>query len=189
MGPEETYQITRSENRADPDKIEIEKLIKSYNRSYLPKRNNYNSRDFSCAKQTDTETPEDNWEILIEPEKELNFPDCSTELFISKITTSSTDRKLRDKLLKEKDLDVPKVVDQIQQNTYDRKNKKNTIPEALISNREKHLRRAHTQNNTHRTVRNKTERETKRSKLQILQRTKLESEPQMSSPRSNMPHL
>ena len=51
-----------------------------------------------------------------------------------------TDRKLRDKLLKGKELDVPKVVEQIQQNTYERKNKKNTIPEALISSREKDIK-------------------------------------------------
>ena len=39
--------------------------------------------------------------------------------------------------MEEKDLDVPKVVKQIQQNAYDRENKTRTIPEALISNRER----------------------------------------------------
>ena len=43
--------------------------------------------------------------------------------------------------MKEKDLHVPKVLDQIQQDTYDRKNQKNTIPEALISNREKDIKK------------------------------------------------
>ena len=39
--------------------------------------------------------------------------------------------------MNEKDLDVPKLVKKIQHNTSERKNEKNTIPEALISNREK----------------------------------------------------
>ena len=91
--------------------------------------------------------------------------------------------------MQEKDLDVPKIVEQLQQNTYDRKNKKNIIPEALISNREKNQRRADTQNNTYRTLRSKTEREGKRSKVQILRRTKMKPEPQMSCPRINMSQL
>ena len=59
---------------------------------------------------------------------------------IHKFITSITDRKVRDKLMEEKDLDVPKVVKQIKQITYDRKNKKNTIPQAPISNREKDIK-------------------------------------------------
>ena len=54
---------------------------------------------------------------------------------MSKFILSITDRKKRDKLFKGKDLDLPQVIEQTQQNTYDRKNKKNTIPEALISDR------------------------------------------------------
>ena len=46
----------------------------------------------------------------------------------------NSDKKLWDKLLKEKELDVPKTVKQIQQNTYDRKNKQNTTPEPITSN-------------------------------------------------------
>ena len=71
---------------------------------------------------------------------ECSFPDFSTELLISKLLTSITGIKVRDKLLKEKDLDLPKVVKQIKQNTYDRKDKKNTIPETLTSNREKDIK-------------------------------------------------
>ena len=51
--------------------------------------------------------------------------------------TSITETNLRDKFVREKELDLPKVFEQIQENTYDRKNKKNTIPEALISHVEK----------------------------------------------------
>ena len=43
-------------------------------------------------------------------------------------------------MLKEKDLNVPKRIEQRQQNTYDRKNKKNTIPETLTINRENEIK-------------------------------------------------
>ena len=87
---------------------------------------------FFWAKQTDTATPKDHWEKIIELEEECDFPQFSKELLISKFITSTTDKNLRGKLFKETDLDVPRVVEHIEQNTYDRKNKKNTIPEALI---------------------------------------------------------
>ena len=44
LGPETTHQIARSEYQTDPDNIRIDKLIKLYNRYYLPKRNKDNSR-------------------------------------------------------------------------------------------------------------------------------------------------
>ena len=141
LGPKATHQITKSEHRTEAANIKIAKLIKLYNRHYLPKRSKYNSGgDFFWATQTDTETPEDHSEKLLEKEKEFDFPEFSTKLLISKIIKSFTDRKLRDKLLKVKYLDVPKVVEQTQQIAYVRKNKNNTIPEALISNREKNIK-------------------------------------------------
>ena len=57
-----------------------------------------------------------------------------------KFVPSITDRKIRQKLLKEEKLYVPKVVEQLQRNTYDRKKKKSTIPDGLISNRIKKLK-------------------------------------------------
>ena len=103
----------------------------------LPKRNwtQKKKRCFFVTKQTDTETPEDHCEKLIELEKECDCPDFSTELLISEFITSITNKKLLDELLIEEDLDVPKVVEQIQQNSGDRRNNSITIREAIISNR------------------------------------------------------
>ena len=42
--------------------------------------------------------------------------------------------------MKEKKLELKKTIEMIKQNTYERKNRKNTIPEALISNREKEIK-------------------------------------------------
>ena len=53
--------------------------------------------------------------------------------------TATTDKKLRDKILKEKTLEMKKIIELIKQNTYQNKNKKNTIPESLISTKEKHI--------------------------------------------------
>ena len=54
--------------------------------------------------------------------------------------TAITYTKLRDKLMKEKRLELKKTIKMIKQNTYERKNRKNTIPEALISHREKEIK-------------------------------------------------
>ena len=50
--------------------------------------------------------------------------------------TAITDEKLREKIMKENTLELKKIIELIKQNTYE-KNKKNTIPEALISSKEK----------------------------------------------------
>ena len=53
--------------------------------------------------------------------------------------TAITDKTLRDKIMKEKTLEVKKITELIKQNTYEKKNKKNTKPEALVSMKEKHI--------------------------------------------------
>ena len=53
--------------------------------------------------------------------------------------TTITDKKLRDKMIKVKTLEVKETFELIKQITYEKKNKKNTIPEALITTKEKQL--------------------------------------------------
>ena len=128
--PEATH---RFENRSESDNRKIAKIIKLYNKFFLPKTSKHKSRgDFLWAKPTDTGTPEDHLGKLTEIEEESNFPEFSIEVLMSKVTTTIAHRKLRGKLLKENDLDLTKVVEKLQQNTYGRRNKKKTIPEALI---------------------------------------------------------
>ena len=135
VGPEALYQITRAEYKTEPDSIKVKDLIRLFTELYMPKRNTYHNRgDFFWAKQTEDETLEDFWRRLIEIEKECNFKAISAEeLLISKYMTAITDKKLRDKIMKEKTLELKKIIELIKQNTYEKKNKKNTIPEALIS--------------------------------------------------------
>ena len=142
IGPEALYQLTRAEYKTDPDKIAIKDLIRLFNEYFLPKRKTYHNRgEFFWTKQTEAETPEDFWRRLIEIEKECNFESITAEeLLISKFTTAITDKKLRDKLMKEKKPEMKKTIEMIKQNTYEKKNNKNTIPEALISNREKEIK-------------------------------------------------
>ena len=177
--------MTRAEYKTDPDKIAVKDLIRLFNEYFLPKRNTYhNRREFFWSKQTESETPEDFWRRLIEIEKECTFEGITAEdLLISKYLTAITDTKLRDKLMKEKKLELKKTIEMIKQNTYGRKNLKNTIPEALISNREK-KRRTNTKNGK---IGHKTEKQIyKRKTLQILQRTELDSNPQMPGIRETL---
>ena len=141
MGPEALYQITRAEYETEPDSIKVKDLIRLFTEIYMPKRNTYHNRgDFFWAKQTEDETPEEFCRRLIEIEKECNFNAISAEeLLISKYLTAITDKKLRDKRMKEKTLELKKIIELIKQNTYEKKKKKNTIPEALISTKEKHM--------------------------------------------------
>ena len=140
VGPEALYQITRAEYKTEPDSIKKLDLIRIFIEFYMPKRNTYHNRgEFFWAKQTEDKTPEEFWRRLIEIEKECNFNTTSAEeLLISKYMTAITDKKLRDKIMKEKTLEMTKIIELIKQNTYGKKNKKNTIPEALISTKEKH---------------------------------------------------
>ena len=140
MGPEALYQITRAEYKTEPDNIKIKDLIRLYTEHYLPKRNTYHNRgDFFWAKQWENETPKEFWRRLIEIEKECSFGTISAEeLLISKYMTAITDKKLRDKPMKEKTvLEMKKTFEMIKQNTYEMKNKRNTKPEALITTKEK----------------------------------------------------
>ena len=141
VGPEALYQITRAEYKTEPDSIKVKDLIRVFPEFYMSKRNTYHNRgNFFWAKQTEDETPEEFWRRLIEIEKECNFNAISAEkLLISKYMTAITDKKLRDKIMKEKTLELKKIIELIKQNTYEKKNKKNTIPEALISTKEKHM--------------------------------------------------
>ena len=142
VGPEALYQMTRAEYKTEPDNIAVKDLIRLFNEFFLPKRNTYHNRgEFFWTKQTETETPEDFWRRLIEIEKECAFEGITAEdLLISKFMTAITDTKLRDKLMKEKKLELKKTIEMIKQNTYERKNRKNTIPEALITSREKEIK-------------------------------------------------
>ena len=54
--------------------------------------------------------------------------------------TAITDKKLRDKLMKEKKAELKKTVEMVKQNTYEWKKSKNTIPEALILNQENEVK-------------------------------------------------
>ena len=132
IGPEALYQMTRAEYKTEPDKTAVKGLIRLFNEYFLPKRNTYHNRgEFFWTRQTESETPEDFWRRLIEIEKECAFEGITAEdLLISKFMTAMTDTKLRDKVMKEKKLELKKTIEMIKQNTYERKNRKNTIQEA-----------------------------------------------------------
>ena len=59
--------------------------------------------------------------------------------------------------MKEKTLEMKKIIELIKQNTYEKKNEKNTSPEALISTKERETYYKGRTNTKNGTFRNKTE--------------------------------
>ena len=104
----------------------------------MPKRNTYHSRgDFFWAKQEENETPEEHWKKLITLERTCEFKDIKQEdLLISKFITSITNKKLREKLIREKTLNSNTTIELITQDSYDRLHKQSTIPPALTKDKE-----------------------------------------------------
>ena len=70
MGPEENHRITRDEYKTEPDSMNIKDLIRLFTEYYMPKRNTCQELDFFWAKQTEDESLEIFWRILVEIEKE-----------------------------------------------------------------------------------------------------------------------
>ena len=137
-GPSAIETITKGEFNTDPDTINTEKLIQLFKDYYMPKRNTYHSRgDFFWAKQEENETPEEHWRKLVSLEKNCEFKDIKQEdLLISKFITSITDKKLREKLIREKTLDLKTTMDLVTQDSYEKRHRQSTIPPALAKEKE-----------------------------------------------------
>ena len=96
----------------------------------MPKRNTYHNRgDFFWAKQEENETSEDDWRKLVSLENDCEFKDMKLEkLLISKFITSITDKKLREKLIRETTLNLKTTMDLVTQDSYDKRHKQLTNP-------------------------------------------------------------
>ena len=126
-----------AEYKTEPDtiKIKIKDLIRLFVEYYMPKRNTYHDRgDFFWAKQTEEKTQKEFWRRIIE--KYVTSTHSRQELLRSKYMTGITDKKLRDRIMKEESLELKKIIELIEQNTY-KKNKQSTTPRALMSSKTK----------------------------------------------------
>ena len=137
-GPSAIEIISKGEFNTDSDTINTEKLIQLFKDYYMPQRNTYHNRgDFFWAKQEENETPEDHWRKLVSLEKDCEFKDIKQEdLLMSKFITSITDNKLREKLIREKTLNLKTIVELVTQDSYDKRHKQSTIPPALAKEKE-----------------------------------------------------
>ena len=105
--------ITKGEFSTDPDIINTEKLIQLF-KDYITKGNTNHSRgNFFWIKQEDNATPEDHWRKLVSLERNCEFKDIKHEedLLISKLITSITGKKLREKLIRQKTLNLKTIMD------------------------------------------------------------------------------
>ena len=131
--------ITKGDINTDPDAIKTDKLIQLFCEHYMPKRNTYRSRgDFFCAKQEYNETSENHWKKLITLGKNCDIKkDIKQEEFlITQLITSIIKEKLRDKVIREKTLNLKTSVALVTQNSYDRRHKQSTIQPALSKDKE-----------------------------------------------------
>ena len=137
-GPSAIETITKGEFNTDPGAIKTEKLVQLFKDYYMPKRNTYhNCEDFFWAKEEDNETPEDHWRKLVSLERNCEFKDIKQEdLLKSKFITSVTDKKLQEKLIREKTLNMKTTMDLVTQDSYDKRYKQSTIPPALAKEKE-----------------------------------------------------
>ena len=138
-GPSAIEIISKDEFNTDLDTIETDKLIQIFREYYMPKRNTYHSRGvFFRAKQEENGTPEEHWKKILTLEKNCEFKYIKQEdLLISKLITSISDKKLREKLIREKTLNLKTIIELITQNSYDSRHKISTIPSALTKDKAK----------------------------------------------------
>ena len=99
----------------------------------MHKRNTYHSRgDFFWAKQEDNEAPEDHWRKLKSLERNCEIKDINQgNLLISKFITDITDKKVREKPIREKTLNLKTNGDLVTQDTYEKRHEQSTISQAL----------------------------------------------------------
>ena len=103
----------------------------------MPKRHTYHSHgDVFWAKQEDNETPEEHWKKLIILEKNCDFKDIKQDDLISTFITSKTDKNIREKLIREKTIDLKTTVELVTHNSHDRRHKQSTIPPALAKDKD-----------------------------------------------------
>ena len=124
-GPSAIEMITKREFNTDPDTINTEKFTQLFKDYYMPERNTYHSRgNFFWAKQEDNATPEDHWRKLVSLERNCEFKDIKQEdLLISKLITSITNKKLWEKLIGEKTLNLKTTMDLVPQDSYEKRHK------------------------------------------------------------------
>ena len=91
----------------------------------MPKRNTYHSRgDFFWQNRRENETSEEHWRKLVSLEKNCEFKDIKQEdLPISKFLTSITDKKLREKLIRETTLNLKTTMDLVTQGSFEKRHK------------------------------------------------------------------
>ena len=138
-GPSSIGNIIKKEFNTDPDTINTKRLLQLFKDYCIPKRSTYHSGgDFFWAKQEENENPEiigENWSLS---KKNCEFKDIikQEDLLISKFITSVTDKKLREKLIREKTLNIKTTIDLVTQNSYEKRHEQSTIPAALVKEKE-----------------------------------------------------
>ena len=112
LGPGPLHTMTTVEYDERPEDMDLKKLLEIFKMYYIPKRNIYHNRgDFFWMKQKKGETPEELWTRLVEVERECEFETLKKgDLLISKFIAALEEDDLRDKILKEKKIEIRTVM-------------------------------------------------------------------------------
>ena len=167
----------KGELNTDPDTKNSERLLQLFKDYYMPKRNTYHSLSDFLGKTRGKRNPGKALEKDNLPGKNCEFKDIKQEdLLISKFITSNTNKKLPEKLISEKTLNLKTTMDLVTQDSYEKRHKQPTIPTALVKrkkkNRNQYKKYTKTTNQT-KHIHRKTNTEEK--VLRILRATKLDT--------------
>ena len=138
VGPEVLYQITRAEYKTEPDSIKIKDLFRLFTEYYLPKRNNLHLRRFLLGQTNGRRISR----RILEKNNRIRKGKQLQHNLSQRITDIQTyDDNHRQKAARQIDEGEiirieKKTIELFKQNTYEKKNKKNKIPEAIISTKE-----------------------------------------------------
>ena len=127
---------SKVQNRAGQNRNQ--RFNRLFNEYFLPKRNTYhNQGEFFWTKQAESETPEDLAEIDRNLKRMQLRKHNSRRITHFQIYDRNYGQETSRQIIERKKPEMKKAIKTIKQNTYEKKNNENTIPEALISNRKK----------------------------------------------------
>ena len=138
MGPKALYQTTRAAYKTESDSIKIKDLIRLFTEYYLPKRNTHYNHGVFLGETNGSGIIRRILEKTNENRKRMHHQhNLSRRTFDIQIFDRNQRQDTANKLMKEKTKELKKTSELNKQ--YEKKNKKHTIPGALISSKKKHV--------------------------------------------------
>ena len=126
FGPDPLHTMTTLKYDEKHEDMTLKTLWKVFNEFYILKRNLYhNKSDFLWMKQRNRETPQEPWMRLVKIKRECKSQTMEKrDLLICKFKAAQKAEDLRDKILKEKEIEFRTIFELIQQDIYNKNKRK-----------------------------------------------------------------